>query len=110
MKAVVITRFGGPEVLEIKDVPAPQPGPDEILVRVHGSALNRADLLQRQGGYAAPSGVVQNIPGMEFAGKVAEMGTNAHRWSKGDRVLGIIGGGAHAEFVTARQDAVAAVP
>jgi len=47
MKAVVITRFGGPEVLEIQDVPAPQAGPDEVLVHVHGSALNRADLLQR---------------------------------------------------------------
>ena len=110
MKAVVITRFGGPEVLEIKEVPAPQPGPDEVLVRVHGSALNRADLLQRQGGYAAPPGVSQNIPGLEFAGEVAELGTNAHRWNKGDRVMGIIGGGAHAEFVTAHQEAVAAAP
>jgi len=110
MKAVVITRFGGPEVLEIQDVPAPQSAPDEILVRVHGTALNRADLLQRAGGYAAPSGVPQNISGLEFAGEVAELGTNARRWSKGDRVMGIIGGGAHAEFVTAHQDAVAAVP
>ena len=110
MKAVVITRFGGPEVLEVQDVPAPQPGPDEILVRVHGTALNRADLLQRAGGYAAPPGVPQNISGLEFAGEVAESGTNARRWSKGDRVMGIIGGGAHAEFVAAHQNAVAAVP
>jgi putative PIG3 family NAD(P)H quinone oxidoreductase len=110
MKAVVITRFGGPEVLEVQDVPAPQPGPDEILVRVRSSALNRADLLQRAGGYAAPPGVPQNISGLEFAGEVAELGTNARRWSKGDRVMGIIGGGAHAEFVTAHQDAVAEVP
>ena len=110
MKAVVITRFGGPEVLEVQDVPAPQPGPDEILVRVCGTALNRADLLQRAGGYAAPPGVPQNISGLEFAGEVAESGTNARRWSKGDRVMGIIGGGAHAEFVAAHQNAVAAVP
>ena len=110
MKAVVITRFGGPEVLEVQDVAAPQPGPDEILVRVRGTALNRADLLQRAGGYAAPPGVPQNISGLEFAGEVAESGTNARRWSKGDRVMGIIGGGAHAEFVAAHQDAVAAVP
>jgi NADPH2:quinone reductase len=110
MKAVVITRFGGPEVLEIRDVPAPQPGLDEVLVRVRGSALNRADLLQRQGGYAPPPGISQNIPGLEFAGEVVELGTNARRWSKGDRVMGIIGGAAHAEFVTANQDAVAAVP
>jgi len=110
VKAVVITRFGGPEVLEVQDVPAPQPGPDEILVHVRGTALNRADLLQRAGGYAAPPGVPQNISGLEFAGEVAESGTNARRWSKGDRVMGIIGGGAHAEFVAAHQDAVAAVP
>src|SRR6185369_8761624 len=110
MKAVVITRFGGPEVLAIQDVPAPQPGPDEVLVRVRSTALNRADLLQRSGGYAAPPGAPQNISGLEFAGEVAELGTNAHRWTKGDRVMGITGGGAHAEFVTAHQDAVAAVP
>jgi NADPH:quinone reductase len=110
MKAVVITRFGGPEVLEIQDLPAPQPGSDEVLVRVRGTALNRADLLQRAGGYAPPPGAPQNISGLEFAGEVAELGANAYRWSKGDRVMGITGGGAHAEFVTAHEEAVAAVP
>jgi putative PIG3 family NAD(P)H quinone oxidoreductase len=110
MKAVVITRFGGPEVLEIEEVPAPEPGVEEVLVHVRGTALNRADLLQRKGGYAAPSDAPQHIPGLEFAGEVVELGANAHRWHKGDRVMGIVGGGAHAEFVTAHQDAVAAVP
>lgn len=110
MKAVVITRFGGPEVLEIQDVPKPRPGPNEVLVHVLSSALNRADLLQRLGHYAAPPGAPANIPGLEFAGEVAELGKNAHRWQKGDRVMGIVGGGAHAEFVTAHQDAVSAVP
>ena len=110
MKAVVITRFGGPEVLELQDVPKPQPGPEEILVHVRSSALNRADLLQRIGGYAAPAGAPQNIPGLEFAGEVAELGTNTQRWHEGDRVMGIIGGGAHAEFVTTHQDAVCAAP
>ena len=110
MKAVVITRFGAPEVLEIQDVPAPEPGPEEILVRVRSTGLNRADLLQRQGGYAPPPGAPQNIPGLEFAGEVAESGANAHRWHKGDRVMGIVAGGAHAEFVTTHEDAVAVVP
>ncbi len=110
MKAVVITRFGGPEVLEIQDVPKPQPGPEEVLLHVRSSALNRADLLQRIGGYAAPPGAPQHIPGLEFAGEVAELGTNTHLWHKGDRVMGIIGGGAHAEFVTTHQDAVCVVP
>lgn len=110
MKAVVITRFGGPEVLEIQDVPEPEPGPDEVLVHVRSSALNRADLLQRLGGYAAPPDAPQNISGLEFAGEVAELGANARRWHKGDRVMGIIGGGAHAEFVTSHQDALVTVP
>ena len=110
MKAVVITRFGGPEVLEIQDVAKPEPGPDEILVHVRGTALNRADLLQRLGRYPAPPGAPQHIPGLEFAGEVAELGTNGHRWQKRDRVMGIVAGGAHAEFLTAHQDAVAVVP
>jgi putative PIG3 family NAD(P)H quinone oxidoreductase len=107
MKAVVINGFGGPEVLEIQDVPVPQPGPEEILVRVRSTGLNRADLLQRQGGYAPPPGAPQNIPGLEFAGEVAE---SAQRWRKGDRVMGIVAGGAHAEFVSTHEDAVAIVP
>src|ERR1051325_11624608 len=107
MKAVVINGFGGPEVLEIQDVPVPQPGPEEILVRVRSTGLNRADLLQRQGGYAPPPGAPQNIPGLDFAGEVAESGTNARRRHKGDRVMGILAGGAHAEFVTTHEEAVA---
>lgn len=110
MKAVVINRFGGPEVLEIQDVPKPQPKQDEVLVHVRSSALNRADLIQRLGRYAAPPDAPQNIPGLEFAGEVAELGANAHRWQKGDRVSGIVGGGAHAEYLTTHQDAVFAVP
>ena len=110
MKAVVITRFGGPEVLEMQDVPKPEPGPEEILVQVRSTALNRADLLQRLGRYPAPPGAPQNIPGLEFTGEVAALGMNAHLWQKGNRVMGIVGGGAHAEFVTAHQDAVVAVP
>ena len=108
MKAVVITRFGGPEVLEIEDVPKPQPQPEEILVQVRATAINRADLLQRMGRYPAPPGVPQNIPGLEFAGEVVESGLQ--RWQRGDRVMGIVAGAAHAEFVTTHQDAVAAVP
>src|SRR5688572_9689420 len=110
MKAVVITRPGGPEVLEIRDVPQPQPGPGEILVRVRASALNRADLLQRQGRYPPPPGVPQEIPGIEFAGEVAQNGKGATRWHLGGRVFGIVGGGAHAEYLVTHQDAVAPVP
>jgi putative PIG3 family NAD(P)H quinone oxidoreductase len=110
MKAVVINKFGGPEVLEVREVPKPRPGPQEILVNVRSTALNRADLLQRMGLYAAPPGVPENIPGLEFAGEVVESGDEARRWNEGDRVMGIVGGGAHAEYLTTHQDAVSAVP
>jgi len=110
MKAVVITKFGGPEVLAIQEVPTPQPGPGQVLVRVHATALNRADLLQRQGKYPAPQGVVQNIPGLEFAGEVAELGPGATYWEKGDRVFGLTPGGAHAEYVVVEEGRLAAIP
>ena len=64
----------------------------EILVRVHSSALNRADLSQRMGRYPAPPGVPADIPGIEFAGEVAGRGTGAERWRDGDRVFGIVSG------------------
>jgi NADPH2:quinone reductase len=109
MKAVVITKFGGPEVLAIQEVPTPQPGPGQVLVRVRATALNRADLLQRQGKYPAPQGVVQNIPGLEFAGEVSELGPGATYWEKGDRVFGLTPGGAHAEYVVVEEGRLAEV-
>jgi putative PIG3 family NAD(P)H quinone oxidoreductase len=110
MKAVVITKFGGPEVLAIQEAPTPQPGPGQVLVRVHAAGLNRADLLQRQGKYPAPQGVVQNIPGLEFAGEVAELGPGATYWEKGDRVFGLTPGGAHAEYLAVEEGRLAAIP
>src|SRR5438309_4474106 len=89
MRAVVITKPGGPEVLEIQQVETPHPRAGEVLVRVHASALNRADVLQRQGRYPAPPGAPQNIPGLEFAGEVAALGEDATRWRVGQRVFGI---------------------
>jgi NADPH2:quinone reductase len=110
MKAVVISRPGGPEVLEIQEVEKPIPGPDQVLVRVRNSALNRADLLQRQGYYPAPFGSPQDIPGIEFAGEIVTVGSLVQLWESGQRVFGITGGGAHAEFVVAQERAVAEVP
>lgn len=110
MRAVIITCPGGPEVLELRDVPQPVPGTGEVLVRVRASALNRADLMQRAGNYPAPPGVPADIPGMEFAGEVAALGPGAREWREGDRVFGLIGGGAHAEFVTAHERTLSRVP
>src|SRR5437763_16788939 len=89
MKVVWIARFGGPEGLEIRTVPKPRPIADQVLVRVRASALNRADLLQRQGKYPAPAGFPQEIPGIEFAGEVAEVGPEVRMWKPGQRVLGL---------------------
>ncbi len=110
MRAIVITRPGGPEVLELRDVPRPQPADKEVLVRVHAAGVNRADLLQRQGRYPAPPGVPPDIPGLEFAGEVEGLGPGARRWKKGERVVGLAGGGAYAEFVVAHEDTLAAIP
>src|SRR3954452_23457272 len=110
MEAVVIASFGGPEVLSLQHVTTPAPAPGQVLVRVHATALNRADLLQRQGKYPAPKGVVQNIPGLEFAGEVTELGPGTTYWEKGDRVFGLTPGGAHAEYIAVEEGRLAAIP
>lgn len=99
MRAVVITEPGGPDVLKIQEVPDPIPGPDDVLVEVKASALNRADTLQRQGGYPAPPGSPDNIMGLEFSGVVMEAGSLVRDLSEGDRVFGLLGGGGYASRV-----------
>jgi putative PIG3 family NAD(P)H quinone oxidoreductase len=110
MRAAVITGPGGPDVLEVRDLPAPVPGFEQVLVRVHASALNRADLLQRRGGYAAPPGWPSDIPGIEIAGEVDALGPGATLWQRGDRVFGLVGGGAHAEYCVVHERTLARVP
>lgn len=110
MRAVVITRPGGPEVLAIREVSRPEPGPEEILVRVRATALNRADLMQREGRYPPPPGFPADIPGLEFAGEVVAFGDRARAWKEGDRVFGITGGGSCAEYLVAHERTVARVP
>jgi putative PIG3 family NAD(P)H quinone oxidoreductase len=110
MRAVVITGAGGPEVLEVREVERPRAGSGEVLVRVRASALNRADLMQREGRYPAPPGAPADIPGLEVAGEVEEVGRGAMLWKPGDRVFGIVGGGAHAEYVVVHERVLAAIP
>lgn len=110
MRAVVITAPGGPEVLELRDVPAPEPGTGQIRVRVYASGLNRADLLQRRGRYPAPPGWPQDIPGLEYAGIVDAVGPSVQRWKPGDRVMGLVGGGGCAEAVVVHEREAIAVP
>ncbi len=111
MKAVKIVSFGGVAGLEVADVAdAPTPTADRVRVRVRAAGLNRADILQRLGRYPAPPGYPQEVPGLEFAGDVESVGADAVTWKIGDRVFGITGGGAQAEYVTVPEDTLARVP
>ncbi|HEY2897226.1 MAG TPA: NAD(P)H-quinone oxidoreductase [Gemmatimonadaceae bacterium] len=110
MRAVVISAPGGVEVLEIREVPRPTPSLAQVLVRVHATALNRADILQRQGRYPAPPDSPADIPGMELAGEVVELGPGVSRWKVGQRVFGIVGGGAHAEYLVTHERLLAQIP
>ncbi len=110
MKAAWITSFGGPEVLEVREVDRPHLDSAQVLVRVRASALNRADLLQRQGKYPPPPGYPVEIPGMEFAGEVAQVGTAVRKWKPGQRVFGLVGGAAQAEFIATHEDLLAEIP
>ena len=110
MKAVINTGAGGSEVLEIQEREQPVPGPSYVRVRVRASALNRADISQRLGRYPAPPGSPEDIPGLEYSGEIDSIGSDVHAWKVGDRVMGIVGGGAHAEFLVAHEGEIMHVP
>jgi len=110
MRAVVISEAGGPEVLVLREVPEPSPQPHEVRVAVQAVGLNRADVLQRMGRYPAPPGVPSDIPGLEYSGVVEALGDAVQSWSEGDRVMGIVGGGACAEKLVVPADQLLPVP
>lgn len=111
MRAVVLRSHGGPEVLGLDVVPDPVPGPDEVLVRIRATALNRADVLQRMGGYADPRPhVTVEIPGLEYSGVVESVGDRVTRWKPGDRVMAIESGGAYAELICTHERQLMPVP
>ena len=111
MKAVYIEEFGAAENLEIREVEnLPPPTGNQVLARVKAAGINRADILQRKGFYPAPVGFPARILGLEFAGEVAETGADARDFKTGDRVFGIISGGAQTEFVLTEADQLAKIP
>jgi NADPH:quinone reductase len=110
MRAIIITRPGGPEVLEVQDVETPQPTGEQVRVRVRASGVNRADLLQRAGGYPAPPGSPAFIPGLEFAGEVDAIGPLVRAWKPGQRVMGLAGGGAQAEYLLIHEGLLVEIP
>ena len=108
MRAVVVTSPQGPDGLVVEDVPPPVPGPGEVLVRVRAAGINRADLLQRAGGYPPPPGVTDRL-GLEVSGVVAAVGAGVDRWAEGDRVCALADGGGYAELVVVPVDDAAAL-
>ena len=111
MRAVVIPKYGDADVLELREIADPEPGPDQVLVEVVASAMNRADLLQRAGQYPAPGPKpLFEIPGLEFSGRVGCVGSQVERWSIGDEVMGIVSGGAMAEKVVTHERMLQSVP
>ncbi|WP_020668837.1 NAD(P)H-quinone oxidoreductase [Amycolatopsis nigrescens] len=109
MHAITIREPGGPEVLEWTDVPDPAPGPGEVLVEVAASAVNRADVLQRQGNYPPPPGA-SDILGLECSGTIAELGEDVTGWSVGDEVCALLAGGGYAEQVVVPAGQLLPVP
>lgn len=107
MRAVVLTGYGGPEVLAFQEVPLPDLRDSDILVRVRAIGLNRSDLLQRSGGYVPYSPLKREILGVEFAGEVAE---SRHGWAQGARVMGIVPGGGYAQYVSVHHTHLIPIP
>src|SRR5262245_59562007 len=107
MRAVEIMNPGGPEVLRATERPRPQPGADEVLIRVHAAGINRPDVFQRRGAYAPPPGA-PDTPGLEVAG-VIEQGS-AHGLRQGDAVCALVAGGGYAEYCVAPAGQTLAVP
>jgi putative PIG3 family NAD(P)H quinone oxidoreductase len=109
MTAVAISKPGGPEVLIPETRPVPQPGPDEILIKVQAAGVNRPDVAQRSGSYPPPPGA-SDLPGLEVAGVVAAVGGNAKRHKVGDRVMSLVAGGGYAQYCIAQDAQAMAVP
>ncbi|MBK0384325.1 NAD(P)H-quinone oxidoreductase [Pedobacter sp. SD-b] len=110
MKAVIITKPGGPEVLKIEERPIPVPSENEVLIKVKAAGLNRSDIAQRKGNYPAPIGTIQDVLGLEVAGTVEDLGKGVRKWKKGDNVMALISGGGYAEYVTVDENICLAIP
>jgi NADPH2:quinone reductase len=109
-RAVRIQGPGGPEVLSLGTLEVPEPGPFEVLVDIKAAGLNRADILQRKGVYPAPPGAPRDVPGLEFAGVVAAVGSGVRELHGGDRVMGICAGGGMATAIVAHERELVPIP
>ncbi|GAB2776456.1 NAD(P)H-quinone oxidoreductase [Nocardioides salsibiostraticola] len=109
MRAVVADGAGGPEILSVQDLPDPQAGPGEVVIRVAATAVNRADLLQRKGFYPPPAGVTETI-GLECSGTIAAVGPGVEGHQVGDEVCALLAGGGYAEQVVVPAGQLMPVP
>jgi NADPH:quinone reductase len=110
MKAMLSRDGAGPEGIELAEVETPECGPDEVLVHVKATAINRADLLQTLGLYPAPAGVHPDIPGLEFSGEIVATGARVQRFKVGDTCMGLVAGAAWAEYVVLHEREAIRIP
>ncbi|RAJ87957.1 putative PIG3 family NAD(P)H quinone oxidoreductase [Chitinophaga dinghuensis] len=101
MRAIIIYQPGAPSMLQLKERQQPIAGAGEVLIKVHAAGVNRPDIAQRKGNYAAPPGAPKEIPGLEVAGEIEAIGEGVDRWKVGDKVCALIAGGGYAEYVVA---------
>src|SRR3989337_1911317 len=110
MKAVVITKPGGPEVLQVQERSKPVPGTGEVLINVFAAGVNRPDVAQRKGNYPPPAGASPDIPGLEIAGIVEALGKDCSHWKIGDKVCALVTGGGYAEYCTVPEGQCLKIP
>jgi NADPH2:quinone reductase len=110
MKAIVITKPGGPEVLEWQERPMPVPAAGEVLIKVSAAGVNRPDVYQRKGNYPPPRGASPDIPGLEVAGTIVATGSACYRWMAGDNVCALLSGAGYAEYCAVPEGQCLPVP
>jgi NADPH2:quinone reductase len=110
MKAIVITKPGGPEVLQLQDREMPAPGPGDVVIKVAAAGVNRPDITQRKGHYPAPPGVPSDIPGLEVSGTIISIGPTCKKRKLGEKVCALVAGGGYAEFVAVPEGQCLPVP
>lgn len=110
MRAWIVKQPGDANALQLGDIAAPEPGPEEVCVQLHAVGINRADVLQRRGGYPPPPGFDPRIPGLEYAGVVSAAGARVHNRAVGDPVMGLIGGGAYSEQIVVHERETLTLP
>ncbi|WP_296621191.1 NAD(P)H-quinone oxidoreductase [Marivirga sp.] len=110
MQAIIIKNTGGPEVIQLEERESPKVKADKVLIEVKAAGVNRPDVFQRMGGYPAPEGAPDDIPGLEVAGIIKEVGKEVKQWKEGDKVCALVAGGGYASEVTAPSEQCLPIP